>query len=221
MLTAANSDLYFNTTAHWDYGTEFNWQDIDGTLPYILSDFTAVNANEFVEISWTTQSETSLSNWTLYKQDSESGELMVIYTVAATNTTQLHEYIHNDIYVEIGETYYYYLESLGYDGTTQMYGPVSTTMEGEEIPELPGQTELFGNYPNPFNPTTIINFNVKEDEQAVLTIFNTKGQSIMKKTFEPGFYDYNWNAVSYPSGVYFYKLETESLTTTKKMLLLK
>jgi len=194
----------------------------DSALPYVLSDFsTAVYANEFVQISWATQSEVNMNCWNLYRQDPGSDEQIDIYSVQATNTTEPYEYIYNDIYLEIGETYYYYLESIEYDGTSQMYGPVSATMEGEEIPEFPGQTELFGNYPNPFNPDTFINFNVKADEQATLTIFNTRGQSVMKKTFEPGFYNYNWLADSYPSGVYFYKLQTESHTSTKKMLLLK
>ena len=205
-----------------DIGVPIVFSNEDGPLPYVLSNFsTAVFANEFVEISWATESEVGISLWNLYRQEPRSDEQTIIYTIPATNTTEPHEYIHNDTYVVNGETYYYYLESIEYDGTSEMYGPVSAIMLGEDIPDLPGQTELIGNHPNPFNPDTFIVFNVKADETAILSIYNTKGQLVMKRTFEPGFHNYSWQADSNPSGVYFYKLETESHTSVKKMLLLK
>jgi len=121
-------------------------------LPVILSDFTtAVFANEFVEISWTTQSCTNMSLWNLYRQDPGTTEQILIHTTEAINSTEPQDYNFEDYYVENDQTYYYYLESIEYDGTSQMYGPVSATMEGGLIPELPTETILNGIYPNPFN----------------------------------------------------------------------
>ena len=86
---------------------------------------------------------------------------------------------------------------------------------------LPNITKLYQNHPNPFNPTTNIQFDIKENETGILTIFNTKGQMIMTQHFNSGKYDYRWDASRFSSGVYFYQLHTESTLVTKKMLLLK
>ncbi len=188
----------------------------DDPLPVTLSNFaTAVFENEFVEISWTTESSASMSLWNLIRDD------VIIHTEAAVNGTETHDYIYEDTYVTVGETYTYYLEAVENDGTTTMFGPVSATMTGEEIPELPTETMLLSQYPNPFNPDTFINFNVKEGENAKLTIFNTKGQVVTTRSFVAGSYNYNWVANSSPSGVYFYRLESPSYSNVKKMMLLK
>ena len=86
---------------------------------------------------------------------------------------------------------------------------------------IPSITKLYQNHPNPFNPETNIQFDIKENETGILTIFNTKGQMLISQRFNSGKHDYPWNAGNCSSGVYFYKLHTESTTVTKKMLLLK
>ena len=190
------------------------------TVPVTLSDFsTAIFANEFVEISWTTQTESNMSLWNLHRE--YEGSNIIIHTEAATNSTEPHVYMFQDAEVTSGETYNYYLEAISYDGASQMWGPVSAMMEGNPVIDYPTTTELIGNHPNPFNPATFINFNVKENETATLSIFNTKGQLVMNRTFDAGFHNYNWQASSNPSGVYFYKLQSDSHTSVKKMLLLK
>ena len=196
------------------------WPDVP--TPVTLSEFAAaVFQNQFVEISWITESCTGMSLWNLYKQDSDSSGQVMIHTTEAINSTEPQEYNFVDAYVEIDQTYNYYLESISQDGSLMMYGPVNATILEEEIPPILAPTELFGNHPNPFNPATFINFNVKENEIATLSIFNTKGQLVMIRIFRTGFYNYNWQADSNPSGVYLYKLQSESYTSVKKMLLLK
>jgi len=102
---------------------------------------------------------------------------------------------------------------------------------------LPVKTNLAQNYPNPFNPEndgrspgTIISYQLAEEANVKLTIFNLKGQVINvlvdNQTISPGRYTLSWNgkdkqgkAVS--SGIYFYRLETEKQCLAKKMILLK
>ncbi|OPX25944.1 MAG: hypothetical protein B1H06_06780, partial [Candidatus Cloacimonas sp. 4484_143] len=86
---------------------------------------------------------------------------------------------------------------------------------------LPVITSLNSNYPNPFNPVTTISFNVKEGENAQLSIFNVKGQIVESRQYAAGSHEHIWNAAGKTSGVYFYKLQTDSYTKTKRMLLLK
>ena len=82
-------------------------------------------------------------------------------------------------------------------------------------------TELYRNHPNPFNPTTNIQFDIKDNEIGVLTIFNIRGQIMVSQSFYSGRHDFVWDATNCSSGIYFCKLETESFTETIKMLLLK
>ncbi|MBT4332350.1 MAG: PKD domain-containing protein, partial [Candidatus Cloacimonetes bacterium] len=86
---------------------------------------------------------------------------------------------------------------------------------------IPHLTELHNNYPNPFNPSTIIKFDVKDDETAILRIFNLKGQLVESNIYSSGSHTFEWNANRVSSGVYFYQLKSSSYTSTRKMILLK
>lgn len=88
-------------------------------------------------------------------------------------------------------------------------------------PPLPNQTELLGNYPNPFNPVTMISFNIMEKETGILSIYNLKGQVLLLRKFDAGKHEYEWSSEGKASGFYFYKLETNSYRKIQKMLLLK
>ncbi len=82
-------------------------------------------------------------------------------------------------------------------------------------------TKLIGNYPNPFNPSTLISFEIKEFEKGILSIYNIKGQLIVMNEFETGRHHYAWDARNHSSGIYLYKLQTENYTRIMKMLLVK
>jgi len=98
---------------------------------------------------------------------------------------------------------------------------------------IPVRTELTGNFPNPFNPTTTIQYALHEDSRIQLEIFNIKGQKV--KTLadgnqSAGFHTIVWdgkdnNSRTSASGMYFYKMDSEGnsgrYTSTKKMILLK
>lgn len=99
------------------------------------------------------------------------------------------------------------------------YIEATGTGTGDDLPS--NLTKLYKNHPNPFNPETNIQFDIKENESGVLSIFNMKGQIVVSQSFNSGRHNYLWNAQNHSSGVYFYKLQTESIIETKKMLLLK
>jgi len=93
-------------------------------------------------------------------------------------------------------------------------------------PEAGEQPHSFGlsqSYPNPFNPTTTIPFSMENEGEYSLTFFNVTGQVVETKTGHgsAGNNSVVWNASRYSSGVYFYRLEADSKTATKKMVLLK
>lgn len=90
--------------------------------------------------------------------------------------------------------------------------------------ETPSEFILCQNYPNPFNPVTNIEFNVPKESLVKLSIYDISGkliEVIVNDKLTPGSYKTDWNASAFSSGVYFYKLEAEGFTETKKMLLFK
>lgn len=97
-----------------------------------------------------------------------------------------------------------------------------------ELTESPFDYKLYQNFPNPFNPTTKISYYLKSKTNVRLTVFDVMGRivsTINKGVEEQGSHYVNFNASgtgnSLTSGVYYYKLETEFFTDTKKMLLIR
>ena len=82
-------------------------------------------------------------------------------------------------------------------------------------------SSMNGNYPNPFNPETTISFQIATGETGELSIFNVKGQRLVKEQFDSGEHTYRWQAEGYGSGIYFYRLSTGSFCKTNKMIMIK
>jgi hypothetical protein len=219
------SFVEFDTWTLSDWG-----MDGDSPLPVTLTNFAAEFVSNNLTILWTTQSETNNQGWNIYRGESNTAleddntiqiNAGLIDGTGTTSEPTNYEFIDEYPVVE-NNTYWYWLESVGYSNDTGIYGPISLTIPiGETPPPLPTLTLLKGNYPNPFNPTTTIQFDIKEGETAELTIFNIRGQIVESKTFEAGAYNYEWNSKDNASGVYFYKLSSESYSEFKKMMLLK
>ncbi|MBI5402393.1 MAG: M28 family peptidase [Ignavibacteriae bacterium] len=90
--------------------------------------------------------------------------------------------------------------------------------------EIPNKYYLYQNYPNPFNPNTFIKFQITKENNVNLKIFDILGREVatlLNNKMLPGIYEANWNASSFPSGIYFYKLISGEYTATKKMVLIK
>ncbi len=89
---------------------------------------------------------------------------------------------------------------------------------------IPEKFSLSQNYPNPFNPATGFEFRVAESGFVNLTIYNALGskvETLLNGPVKAGVYKAEWNASSYPSGVYFYRLNADGFSETKKMMLVK
>jgi uncharacterized Ntn-hydrolase superfamily protein len=97
--------------------------------------------------------------------------------------------------------------------------------------KVPAEFALYQNYPNPFNPMTIINFDIAQantqsdkGEFVRLIIYNNLGKEVsrlVEQNLSPGKYQVNWLANNFPSGVYYYKLETQNFFQSKKLVLMK
>jgi hypothetical protein len=103
----------------------------------------------------------------------------------------------------------------------------SVSADPEQIPGA--KTQLLGNFPNPFNPSTTIQFSTAKKGNTELAIFNIKGQKVttlVDGQIDAGSHTVTWNGTdqnnnAVSSGVYFYKLTSDSYSEVKKMILTK
>lgn len=93
-----------------------------------------------------------------------------------------------------------------------------------ETASVPTETKLIGNYPNPFNPTTQISYQLKEAAEVTIKIYDVLGKEV--KTLvdgfkEEGYHQVSFDASSLSSGIYFYTMKTKEKYDIQKMLLVR
>jgi len=89
---------------------------------------------------------------------------------------------------------------------------------------VPDKFSLYQNYPNPFNPVTNIKFDIPKSSFTTLKVYNALGKEIavlLNEIKSAGSYQVDFDASALTSGVYFYRIETETFTETKRLMLLK
>ena len=89
---------------------------------------------------------------------------------------------------------------------------------------MPQEYQLSQNYPNPFNPTTTIGYSLPEQSNVKIVIFDALGNQLevlFSGESSAGNHSLSWNADSYASGIYFYRMQANNFIQVKKMLLLK
>ena len=97
----------------------------------------------------------------------------------------------------------------------------------EAVPEAgitPSEFVLYQNSPNPFNPSAEIEFQLPRASDVKLEVYNITGQKVatlVDDIYQAGNHTATWDASGFSSGIYFYKLEADGFTESKKMLLLK
>ena len=124
--------------------------------------------------------------------------------------------------------YRYSPDYSGFDGRDLTPGePIElypTSVEQSESDFIPGQFALLQNHPNPFNPSTSIQYTISSRQTVTVKVYDMLGNEIATLVNEEkvaGLHEVEWNANEFPSGVYFYQLKTDGFTKTKKMMLVK
>ena len=103
------------------------------------------------------------------------------------------------------------------------YYSLPTTIRNAEN-KLISIYSLSQNYPNPFNPMTAISYKIFQNTNIKLVIYNSLGQeiaNIVDKEHFPGNYDVKFDGTGLSSGVYFYRIISDSFVETKKMILIR
>lgn len=98
-----------------------------------------------------------------------------------------------------------------------------TSVENDSL-NVPASFNLYDNYPNPFNPSTIIKFSLSKITRVKLIIYDVMGREIetlLNNSFSIGIHSVSFDGSKFPSGIYFYVLSSDAGTISKKMVLLK
>jgi len=104
------------------------------------------------------------------------------------------------------------------------YTPFGSPVKVGTEEKVPSSFKVYQNYPNPFNPTTAIAFTLEKKSYATVKLYDTIGrlvQTIHGGILDAGYHQFNLDAAELQSGVFFYQVETETQSVTKKCVLLK
>jgi hypothetical protein len=100
----------------------------------------------------------------------------------------------------------------------------SADVEESDIALIPEKYDLGQNFPNPFNPTTKIDFSIVKNGKVEINVFNMLGQQVATLAdnyYQAGAHSVTWNAAGMANGVYFYNIKAGDFNMTKKMVLMK
>jgi hypothetical protein len=186
------------------------WSDI---IPVELTSFNAVSTGKNINISWSTATETNNLGFELYRNNSK-----ITFVKGKGTTTEKQNYSYSDMNLKPGK-YLYQLYQIDFDGTKTLVASAET-----EVNVTPVDFGLSQNYPNPFNPSTNISFSLPKATNVKITVYNAIGKEIavlVNGNYEAGTHNITWNANNLASGLYFYKMEAENFTATKKMMLIR
>jgi len=190
----------------------------DNPLPVELTTFTASVNNNNIELNWETATEVNNYGFNIERK-LENGEWNIVGFVNGhgnSNSPKNYSYLDNS--VNNNGKYYYRLKQVDIDGSYDYSSTVEIDLKGQL------DYRLNQNFPNPFNPTTSIQFNLPEAGQVKLVVFNVIGEKVaelVNKNMEAGNHDVEFNASELNSGIYVYKIEVNGFIQIRKMMLVK
>lgn len=186
------------------------------------------SGSEHPSLSWTANTESDLDKYNIYRK---GGYPFVDWTVIGTSTTNSYEDTDVTTTYSHGEDFYYKVsavddDNIESDHSSSVYIEARLEKGGLELlaDDTPKEYSLNANYPNPFNPSTTISYQIPKKGFVTLEVYNSAGQSVeilVNKNQSAGRYNIEFNALTYPSGVYFYRIKSKYFNSTKKMILMK
>lgn len=192
-----------------------SWGDI---LPVELVSFKANVTGNAVQLNWVTASELNNQGFDVERKSANSTWQKIGFVQGNGTTSSTKSYSYTDGNLETGK-YSYRLKQIDFDGSYEYSNAVEA-----DVTTLPVKFDLAQNFPNPFNPTTTINYAIPQASNVTLKVYNMLGQEVktlINRFMEAGDHSIKFDAKDLNSGLYFYKLEAGSFNMVKKMTLLK
>ncbi len=201
--------------------SEFGLGEFSGVLPVELSSFTASVSNNRVSLNWATTTETNNYGFEIQKSvvSSQNSGWEKVGFVAGKGTTtekQTYSFTVSSLPSSVSNLQFR-LKQIDTDGRFEYSKILTVSTKADKL-------ELSQNFPNPFNPTTKIEFTVPSSGNVKIAIYDMLGreiQSVLNKEMESGSYSVVLDGRNLASGIYFYKLAFNGQVVTKKLTLLK
>jgi photosystem II stability/assembly factor-like uncharacterized protein len=191
---------------------------LDTTIvPVELTSFQADIDNNITTLSWSTSTETNNLCFEVFRSSDNQNWNSLVFINGNGTTALTHHYQFTDR-VETPGIYYYKLKQLDYNGDFNYSNVIAVIIVS------PLKFELFQNFPNPFNSSTKIIYQLPEEGFVSLKIYGVLGnevKSLVGENKKAGYYSVSLNANDLSSGIYFYKLTAGEYSSTKKFILLK
>ncbi|MCX6121831.1 MAG: lamin tail domain-containing protein [Ignavibacteriales bacterium] len=188
-------------------------------LPVELISFAAVAQKMSAQLKWITATETDNYGFEIERREiGENGWQKVGFVRGAGTSNSVHAYTYADSNLSSGK-YAYRLKQIDNGGACKYSSSTELEMS------MPKELKLFGNFPNPFNPSTKVQFTVPVNGNVRLCVYNVVGQEVM--TLFDGvakagkLYETTFNASCMATGLYFCVLEFGNQRITHKMLMTK
>ncbi len=207
----------FNSSSSFDYAT-IKYQQLP--VPVEFSSFSANAAGSDVVLNWVTSTETNNSGFDIERTEvtkDNADWVKIGFEAGSGTTTKPVSYTFTDRNVSAG-VYAYRLKQIDLDGS------FSYSNAAEAEVNTPLRFSLSSNYPNPFNPSTQIEYSVPDDAYVSLKVYNTLGQQAacpVDGMVKAGIHKVVFNASGLSSGVYYYKIESDNKVLVKKMMVVK
>ncbi len=223
VLNAVNFDGQPNSLDQWKFGPKFA-VTVTNVIPVELTSFSAVKSGAGVLLSWSTATETNNAGFEVEKSVNGSSWAVTGFVKGKGTVTSRSEYSYMDNGKFSGDTRYR-LKQIDFSGEYNYSQVISVNGS-----ETPSGFELAQNFPNPFNPSTIIKFNLEKDANVSLKVFDVQGRLISELAngvMNQGSYSYTFDASSYSSGIYYYELKAVDFSgknlysSVKKMTLMR
>jgi len=197
---------------------------VDNLAPSVPSGLNASFSKNTVTLKWTANVESDVYQYAIYR-----GTTSTFNPAGTTPLAKVRTPLYQDPVSQSGVTYYYKVSALDIAGNESGYTSVSVLTDVQNGSGLPTEFALNQNFPNPFNPTTEIAFSVPKQTPVKVVIYGLSGEvvaTVVNQTMSAGNYRVTWNGKTddgraVASGVYFYHLQADGFTATKKMTLLK
>ncbi len=202
----------------------------DLSLPVELMSFSAKPENKSIILEWATASESDNLGFILERcMENSDYEQIASYKThsdltgkGTTSSTSQYSFIDNN--VTVGKEYTYRLSDVSSDGNRSEIGKTEV-----KVSAIPTTTQLFAAYPNPFNPSTTLKYNLAKDGHVTLGVFDMLGRqiSLLNDLYQTaGEYSAQWDGstdsgIMAPSGTYLVRLQTGNLSQIQKVILIK
>jgi hypothetical protein len=204
--------------------SEWTISDVSSPLPIELDEFIASTIKNEVILDWVTGHELNNSHFVIERvrlssggeYQGDFGEVAMMQGAGTTNNITRYKYIDRNL--ESGK-YLYRLNQVDYNGNNQYFW-----LSTEIIVGIPNKFALSQNYPNPFNPVTKISYEIPENLNVSMKIYDLTGREVadlINGNKTAGYHTVEFNGTNLSSGIYFIRLIAGNYSSIKKISLIK